>query len=254
MFRGLEKKKLYTFERIWFPSKEVSSNADIIRYLRSYKPSCGFFSINEKIETVITDLTISKDDLLMNASKTVRYEVNKCEKEDITISFYTAKDLSINIDLINEFEGAYLDFAKTIQVKMVDDAYSRLKILNQIESGTIMLSKAEKDGVSVYHVYFCGGKESCLCYSVSNYRDDISKKNLAGRMNKLLHLKDMEWFKENGYTLYDWGNISNSETPNGIDKFKMSFGGNVVTVYNSFVGNTIKGKLLVLAYKIKEAL
>jgi hypothetical protein len=60
----------------------VSSNADIIRYLRSYKPSCGFFSINEKIETVITDLTISKDDLLMNASKTVRYEVNKCEKED----------------------------------------------------------------------------------------------------------------------------------------------------------------------------
>ena len=114
-----------------------------------------------------------------------------------------------------------------------------------------MLSKAKKDGVDVYHVYFCGGEESCLCYSVSNYRDDSSKRNLAGRMNKLLHVKDMQWFKDKGYSLYDWGNISSSDTPNGIDKFKMSFGGDVVTLYNSFVGNSIKGKLLLLAYKIK---
>ena len=177
--------------------------------------------------------------------------MNKCEKEDVIVSFYTAKDLAINISIINEFERAYLAFAKTIQVKMVDNAYSRSKILNQIECGTIMLSRAEKDGVDVYHVYFCGGKESCLCYSVSNYRDDNSKRNLAGRMNKLLHAKDMIWFKEKGYTLYDWGNISSSENPNGIDKFKISFGGDVVTLYNSFVGNSIKGKLLVLAHKLK---
>lgn len=251
MFRGLEIKKLYTLERVWFPTGNVSSKADIIRYLRSDKPEHGLFSISEKIETVITDLTPFMGDILAKATKTIRYEVNKCEKEDIAVSFYTAKDLAININLINEFERAYQDFANTIQVKIVDEAYSRSKILNEIECGTIMLSKAEKDGVDVYHVYFCGGEESCLCYSVSNYRDDISKRNLAGRMNKLLHVKDMQWFKEAGYSLYDWGNISNSATPNGIDKFKMSFGGDVVTLYNSFVGNSIKGRLLVLAYKIK---
>ena len=64
MFRGLEKKKLYTFERIWFPSEEVNSKSDILRYLRSDKPICGFFSINEKIETVISDLTKSEGDIL----------------------------------------------------------------------------------------------------------------------------------------------------------------------------------------------
>ena len=88
MFRGIEKKKLYSFERIWFPSGNVSSKADIIRYLRSNKPKQGFFSINEKIETVVTDLTLPVEDILARATKTVRYEVNKCEKEDIVVSFY----------------------------------------------------------------------------------------------------------------------------------------------------------------------
>ena len=68
-------------------------------------------------------------------------------------------------------------------------------------------------------------------------------------MNKLLHIKDMEWFRERGYLLYDWGNIHSSQNPNGIDKFKMSFGGEIVTVYNSFVGNSLLGKLLVSLYK-----
>lgn len=251
MFRGLEKKKSYTLERIWFATTDVSSEADIIRYLRIEQPQKVFFSQSQSLETVITDLTKPIDDILSSATKTVRYEVNKCEKEDVAISFFTAEELKDNEAIVNEFETAYLDFAKTINVKMVDDAYSRSKILNEIDCGTILLSKAEKDGVDVYHVYFCGDKETCLCYSVSNYRDDSTKRNLAGRMNKLLHVKDMEWFKSRNYKVYDWGNISSSENPNGIDKFKMSFGGKVVTLYNSFVGNTLKGKLLVLGYKLK---
>ena len=93
-----------------------------------------------------------------------------------------------------------------------------------------------------------------LNYSVSNFRMDPSKRNLAGRMNKLLHIKDMDWFRERNYTLYDWGNISSSQNPNGIDIFKMSFGGDVVTVYNSFVGNSFLGRLLVVLYKLARKL
>ena len=251
MFKGLEKTKIYTLERIWFATGAVLSDADIIRYLRIKAPMKGFFTKSSTLETVITDLSKPIDEILAKATKTVRYEVNKCDREGVNISFFTAKDLKESSDILDEFETAYLDFAKSIQVKMVNDAYSRAKILNGIECGTILLSKAEKEGVDVYHVYFCGGEECCLCYSVSNYRNDDTKRNLAGRMNKLLHVKDMEWFKNHGYTLYDWGNIRSSQNPNGIDKFKMSFGGDVVRLYNSFVGNTIKGKILLLAYKIK---
>ena len=251
MFRGVERKAFYTLERVWFTREAISSKADICRYLRTSIPIRGRVTISESLETVLTDLTVPIEEILSRATKTIKYEVNKCEKEEIAISFYTSEDLKNDKTILDEFEKAYLDFAKTINVKMVDDAYQRSKINNAVVCDTIMLSKAVKDNVEVFHVYFCGGKETCLCYSVSNYRDDDSKRNLAGRMNKLLHVKDMKWFKGHGFTIYDWGNISSSQTPNGIDKFKLSFGGEVTTLYNSFVGNTIKGKLLVMLLKLK---
>lgn len=249
MFKGIEKKSFYTMERIWFSNKE-KSNADIVRYIRTLQPMSGYYVHCESVETVFSDLNKSIEEILDSSTKTVKYEVNKCEKEDINISFYTALDLKNNKALVDEFETAYLDFAKELGLKEVEEAYQRSKIDNYIECDCILLTKAEKEGVSVYHVYSCGGQECVLNYSVSNFRIDPTKRNLAGRMNKLLHIKDMGWFKKHGYTLYDWGNISSSENPNGIDKFKMSFGGDVVTVYNSFVGNSFLGKVLVVLYKL----
>lgn len=236
-------------ERIWFSDKE-KSNADVVRYNRIMLPVKGAFVHNSSSETVFSDLTKSTEEILADSTKTVKYEVNKCEKEDVNITFYTAADLKNNKALVDEFETAYIDFAKDLNLKEVEDAYKRSKIDNFIDCDCILLSKAEKDGVSVYHVYACGGQECSLNYSVSNFRIDPSKRNLAGRMNKLLHIKDMEWFRDRGYTLYDWGNISSSNNPNGIDKFKMSFGGEVVTVYHAFVGNSFIGKILVTLYKL----
>ena len=253
MFRGVEKKGFYTMERIWFSDKE-ESNADIVRYMRTLRPMFGRYVHSESVETVFSDLNKSKDDILACSTKTVKYEVNKCEKEGVEVSFYVASDLKVNKDILDEFERAYLDFANDLGLKDVKEAYKRSKIDNYIECDCVLLSKAEKDGVSVYHLYSCGGGECVLNYSVSNFRMDPSKRNLAGRMNKLLHIKDMDWFRERNYTLYDWGNISSSQNPNGIDIFKMSFGGDVVTVYNSFVGNSFMGRLLVVLYKLARKL
>ena len=186
MFRGLEKKGFYTMERIWFSDKEKSS-ADVVRYNRTFQPMFGRFVHCVPVETVFSDLKKSTEEILASSTKTIKYEVNKCEREDICISFYTASDLKNNKALVDEFETAYLDFAKDLGLKDVEEAYQRSKIDNYIECDYIFLSKAEKDGVSVYHVYSCGGQECVLNYSVSNFRINPSKRNLAGRMNKFLH-------------------------------------------------------------------
>ena len=170
------------------------------------------------------------------------------------ISFYTAIELNNDTKLINDFEAAYIDFAKDLDDKSVLEAYSRHKLENMINNNCILISKAAKDTIEVYHVYAWGGDSACLLYSVSNFRNDISLRNLAGRMNKLLHIRDIEWLHSKGVSLYDWGNISSSINPNGIDKFKMSFGGEITTVYNTLVGNSIAGKLITLIYKLKRAL
>ena len=93
-------------------------------------------------------------------------------------------------------------------------------------------------------------KNARLLHSVSDFREREDA-SLIARSNKRLHWADMELFSSMGIEVYDWGGISSLEKPNGIDSFKMKFGGQLVTRYNVFLGRTILGKLAILALKIK---
>lgn len=250
MFKNTQRKKWYSVERVWFPTGPEKSQCDLVRYLRSDKTVTGPFSTVIAVETVLSDITVPVEEIVNGATKTIKYEVNKCAKEDIDIEFFTAAELAKAPEIADEFETAYIDFARRLDDRDVMNAYSRDKIRNMIEEKCILISKASKETITVFHVYAWGGEESCLLYSVSNFRNDKSLRNLAGRMNKLLHVKDISWFKEHGVSLYDWGNISSSKNPNGIDVFKISFGGKITTLYNSFVGNSLKGKCIVALLKL----
>ena len=58
-------------------------------------------------------------------------------------------------------------------------------------------------------------------------------RDVSGRANKSLHWFEINQLKNRGLKYYDFGGISlNGETKN-IDKFKMAFGGKVVTEYNA---------------------
>ena len=72
---------------------------------------------------------------------------------------------------------------------------------------------------------------------------------MIGRANKRLHWEYIKYFKQKGLLRYDWGGISDFENPNGIDEFKLKFGGEKITYYNIFAGNTVLGKAAVLAMK-----
>ena len=59
----------------------------------------------------------------------------------------------------------------------------------------------------------------------------------------------MLWFKENGYSRYEWGGISNPNEPNGIDRFKSEFGGDVVCYANYIIPCSLRGKIYVSLVK-----
>ena len=119
-----------------------------------------------------------------------------------------------------------------------------------IEANCIFLSRMTKDNLVVYHVYSYDKNETVLLYSVSDFRDSDVDQNLAGRANKLMHYKDMCLFKNMQLQRYDWGNIANPVHPNGIDNFKLSFGGDIHDKYNILIGLTFKGNLAVDAYRL----
>lgn len=250
-----DRKGLITLDRMWFCELEdvlqYSSDATLIRTLRSKnRPKEDNSIIINPSYTVFTDLALDERELLACMRKKVRYEVNRAAKEEFQISYYEAEDIKYNKKILHDFEMAYMSFCDILGDEAVRKAYSREKIESYVRCSCITISHIEKENCIVYHLYVHDNTSTVLLYSVSDFRDKNVDQNLSGRANKLLHYRDMLYFKEKGLESYDWGNISSIEQPNGIDNFKISFGGKVQEIYNIWCGNKFLGKLCVFLLKI----
>lgn len=241
------------YDRVWFTEvddelKRKSSGA-VSRILRSRNsPPVVKNYIVDSGYTVLTDLRKSEEELLQKARKKVRYEINRARKEGIAIDYYESKDLENN-SLISEFENAYLNFCKTIHNVDVLKAYSTSKIESYISNKCILVSTAIKDNCTVYHVYVFDEENAILVYSISDFRNRDVDQYISGMANKLLHYEDMLYFKRKGIVFYDWGNISSKEAPNGIDNFKISFGGEITQYYNTYIPKNSLGSIALCLYK-----
>ena len=88
----------------------------------------------------------------------------------------------------------------------------------------------------MFHSYIYDVHDARLLHSASCFREESADQNLIGRANKKLQWEDMKYFKEQGVLRYDWGGISDFDNPNGIDEFKLKFGGDKITYYNVLRG------------------
>jgi lipid II:glycine glycyltransferase (peptidoglycan interpeptide bridge formation enzyme) len=100
--------------------------------------------------------------------------------------------------------------------------------------------------------FLVDGERAVQMYSTSTRFEDNSKDNTnaVGRMNRLLTWECIKYFKNKEYKIYEWGGIHSSENPNGIDKFKMEFGGEIKKFYNYTIPKSLKGAIYVWLVKI----
>lgn len=253
MIRFVVNKRFYSYERVIFPYNTVSSKCDILRYMRFYEvPESLKKQKFDTYETPVTDLTLSEDQIRANYNKDVRYEVRRAGRENIKYIIFDDLDCVQNENVISDVMEKYYRFCDQINFPELKSNLDRIEFKIMIENGNIIITKAEFENGWTYHVYQADGKNALLWFSFSNYRKENANRSMAGWANRGLHDYDIMYFKNKGYFIYDWGNIASKEAPNQIDKFKMSFGGEVKTVYCCFVGNTWKGKLLVTLRNIKN--
>ena len=90
--------------RIWFEEANIQ-DADILRYVRlDVIPSSVRGSLYVDHEyTLISDLTLSEDEILLKMRKKVRYEVHRAEREDFDYCTFDADALSRNPSILREF-------------------------------------------------------------------------------------------------------------------------------------------------------
>ncbi len=252
-------RKSYDSEKVLFPPLDYThrSKSDITKYLRMKQPPKEDKGICYPCGTLFTDLSENEEEILNRFSRTTKQQIRKCIREDasqIDIVFYACEELHDDDSILADFKKTYMSYCERGNNPKLKRYFSDLSIRQYLDHHCILLSKAQFPNGKVYHLYvWCDG-DSLFEYSASDHLNDEVVGILAGMANKLLVYRDMLWLKEHGVTRYDWGGIFNFDHPNGIDRFKMLFGGKQAMVYNHFVGNTMKGKLLVCLKKYQDSL
>ena len=256
MIDVMYQKKFLKINQIWYPGKVTISEllgqkrkADIL-FVHGVKKeeTKGSFRGWQEYHTCMNDITMSEEDMLTNINKAVKYQFRRSEKDGIEVKFYTKKDIEADRTLIDTFAEIY---ERMYQSKGSDTKLNTTAIDRYLEADSIIFSAVLHEGeIIVFHSYICDETDARLLHSASCFREESADQSMIGRANKRLHWEDMKYFKEKGLVRYDWGGISDFENPNGIDEFKLKFGGDKITYYNVFTGNSLLGKLAVTAMKL----
>lgn len=194
-------------------------------------------------ETLISDLSLSEDKLWGVTTKTVRNEINRSKRENVGISVWRGKEISDA--LLNKFNIMYHDMYE--EKGMAGHYLSINELKEYYDKDDLVITTSEIEGKTVvYHSYITDGCHSKFLHLCSGFRVvDNAMRNAIGRANKYkyLHWNDWIYLKQQGVVEYDWGDIASYKKPNGIDKFKLSFGGQYKKYYNLFCNCSIAAKV-----------
>ncbi len=249
-------KNVLKVNQIWYPGTVTISQllrqrrkADIL-FVHGvpFGETKGGFRGWQEYHTCMNVITKPEDELLAAVNKAVRYQFRRSEKDQIEIRFYTRADIEQSPELMDTFAEIY---ERMYQSKGSDTKLNVSAIQKYLEADGIVFSAVWHEGeMLVFHSYICDATDARLLHSASCFREESADQSMIGRANKRLHWEDILYFKKKGLLRYDWGGISDFDNPNGIDEFKLKFGGQKITYYNVFAGNTLLGKLAVTAMKL----
>lgn len=244
-------KKFIRIRQVWFENmRNLFSKEDILFFHGISKTGKIYKNfICTKQTTLISNLGKDEGLFFPLFKKNTRYEINRGKRENIKTEIFSSEYLLKNFDTVIKMGRCYEEM---FHGKGMNNHFNYETTKAYLESGAFYISRATFNDIPlVYHAYIVYEINSRLLYSCSDFRSIGVDKNLIGRANRLLHYNDMCELKLLNVKNYDWGGIVSSTQPNGIDRFKMDFGGTVYEYYNYIAGNTILGNLIILFLKFK---
>ena len=185
--------------------------------------------IKDISHTIELDLTQDEETILANFSKQIRQQARIAETEGISCNFDNAET-----DTFVEF---FNEFAKKKNTNLV----SRRRM--EEFGNDIRLSFAFYNGELLAAHSYLTDKEAGIVrhhHAATRRLDDQIDRNLIGRANKYLTVKNIFYFKKQGYKTFDFGGYAKDTTDEslkGINAYKLLFGGQVVESVNYFSYN-----------------
>jgi hypothetical protein len=183
-------------------------------------------AIKQITHTVELDLYQETEAIFAGFSKQIRQQYKIAENEGITAAF--------NDNNVAEFVVFFNDFASRkntdlVSNRRIEEIGKSLQISFAYYNGQILAAHSylidEQIGIVRHH------------HSATKRLDENYDKNLIGRANKYLTVKNIEYFKQQGFKTFDFGGYAadtKDESLAGINKYKLLFGGKVVPSTNYF--------------------
>jgi lipid II:glycine glycyltransferase (peptidoglycan interpeptide bridge formation enzyme) len=194
----------------------------LVKYkcLKNNPSACLF--IKEKRLTLLTNLTIELDVIFNKFSSTVRNAIRKSVKEGVTCCRFSN---------IEEYLSFFNDFAQEKHINMDN----KQRVLSYgIEYFYMFAAFKDNRILAIHSVLVDKASASAVQLTSANSRlVDASERRIIGNANKQLQFFELEYLKNMGIEMYDWGGIGTSkdiaENPgiSGINEFKMAFGGEI---------------------------
>lgn len=243
------RKGLLRIAEIWHQEPESQPDVDIVRCMqvpvRVARACC------EPFNTLVVDLTPESDAILARMDKGTRYEVRRAESRDglrrVNLPARQRADLR---EFIAAYEFNLVSRNRALRLNLD-------KLTQLAKSGYLDVSAMIDQGgqVLTWHVHILAGASVRLLYSVSagSQSQNLERRNLCGRANRLHHWLDMRDFKQAGCGKYDFGGFyagADDAKKLQINKFKQGFGGEPVLTYNCQYPRTLKGQIALAAWRV----
>ncbi len=238
-------KKFLQIAEYWNGEEANAQGVDLVRCFQQSHPLEGM--VCREFYTILLDLNRDPQELLARMKRDTRYEIRRAGNQDqLTCDWRNARDRQA----FQQFCDYYDDFAtRKAQPKLNRGWLSLLA-----DDGALRLSRVcDATGETlVWHAYHGSSDRATLFYSASLFRkfDSSAMRNKMGRANRFLHWQDMQRFKTEGISVYDFGGWYEGDSDLErlrINKFKEEFGGEIVKNYICERAVTAKAKLFLRA-------
>jgi len=184
-------------------------------------------------ETLITNLSDSEQKIFGAFNETTRYEIRRAQRllqEDTRYTISSPGQWS------NLQKKLLCDFLTRKQLEPWVAAHG---LDNFYLTPFFVTSSVDFQQSSlIVHTYIADEEAGIVwLYWSASPVDAAVERRLIGWLNRLLHWRDMLWFRENGFVTYDWGGAGISPDVVNITRFKMGFGGTPIKRYFGLVAH-----------------
>lgn len=175
--------------------------------------------------TLEIDLQQEWNIILFKFAKQIRQQTTQAIQEGVTYQFH--EDIKGFETFFNNFatnKGIFLTSERRLK-----EMTHHLKLVYAMKGETVLAAHSyifDKEVGVVRHFH-----------SGTRVADDQFDSKIIGKANKFLTCKCIEHFKNEGFSIFDFGGVEYPPTEkitSGIYNYKMLYGGNLVTCYNYY--------------------